>query len=214
MTAAGEHRLTDGDKGFLDGLVQRTTAIYAAKGGHQPIAYVERSDGRMAVLESNGLATEHDKEAFLNIVRYHSIRCASRRAAIVAESWAILDHDHDDETMMEVARFIEAGNRVSQHPLAREFVTVALESDAGVALQTLAIDRRVRDMAVLTPEGGPRVMPWTEGYESYGIFNNFHVRSAQRLNPGVIGWAAQMDRHLAAMVRDGAVEDVPRPVAN
>lgn len=213
MTGTDEHAMTVGDKGFLEGLMQRTTAIYAARGGDQPVAYVEREDGRMAVLESNGLGNDAEKEIFLNLVRYHSVRCASRRSAIIAEGWAILGHD--DETMMDVGRYVAAGNRVSKHPLAREYVTITVESDAGIVLQVMSIDRKVKDMAILVPEGGPRVMPWAESYESYGVLNNFHVRSVHRITPHVMQWAAQMDQHLGSAIRDGQVEDLPpRPAVN
>lgn len=216
MNDFGDHRgresMTAGDIGFLDGLMARTAAIYAAKGGHYPIGYVERSDGKMAVIESNDIGSEAERTMFTNVLRYHSLRTASRRSAVVAEGWAILDHDED--TMREVAAYVERGGRVSQHPLAREIVTIIVESDAGITLQTMAIDRKAPGMAILTPEGDARFLSWDEGAGNTGVVSGFHVRSAMRIRADVIAWGMEMDRHLASMVREAVVEDVPRPVSH
>lgn len=101
--------------------------------------------------------------------------------------------------MAEVATFLERGGRVSAHPLAREMVTITIESDAGLTLQMLSIDRRVPSMTALEPIGGPRFMPSADGWTNEGAIRAFHVPMAVRIRPDVVAWAAWMDANAGRM---------------
>lgn len=187
MSDGTKAQMTEGDEKFLRLLTMRVRAQYAAGHSSGLVGCIERPDGNLLIIDSNGYSTDEEREIFLNLIRYHSIRSASRRAAVLSESWGILGHD--EKIMAEVQRYVENGGRVSQHPLAEEMVSIVIESDAGSTFQSFSIEKRENGGADLIEHGPPHIQT-----ENHGAMANFHVKSALRIQSNVLNWMNQMDQ--------------------
>lgn len=192
--------MTEGDRRFMDALIKRTHEIYEAGGNIWPTAFIERPDGKTTVIDSEGFGSDQDRDIFLNIVRYNSVRLTSGRTAVVSESWSIMDHD--EKTMAEVHRYIERGGRVSKHPLAREIVSIALESDAGTSLQMFIIERNANQSINLIER------PILVGLENAGAVSGFHVPSSNRIRSDLLRWMTLMDQTYGVLLNSNPVDDL------
>lgn len=179
---------------FLRDMAVRTRTL-------EVVAFVATPAGttpRMRAVMAGEAGRDMDRMRLVASLRHMSIRTASPRSAVAIPEW-IVDSDVP-AAVRGATRLLDRGKSIAGHRGARETVSIILESDAGRTIARLPVTRG--DGSVHVGDDPEPFFSARRPDDAHvpGTITDFHVPTADRIDPEVVAWARRMDGLAGDMV--------------
>ena len=175
------------DLAFLGEIIGIAEGLYSRKRRRQPFGAYMDADGMRTMIAPKGGGEGEGEEDVMDALR---LACMKARATRTAIAYERLEFDTtDDSDAADVEAWLASGKDPGRHPKARMTLIVTVESEAGIASQTCAVNQpsdRRRKFVPRDPAFGLRGEALT--YDP--MLTGHYVPLAARLDPDLRRWAA------------------------
>lgn len=197
MTAARDEGAPAADLEMLERATSLVRSAFQSDGRIEVMGFVATRAGAtpaMRMVTTPGLRTVLERRNFADALRHLSIRSASPCSAVAYDARIM-------EGAASKGRAVGRRGAAGKSAKAGEAVIIAVESDAGRTELRLSVTRQGNGRIDVDADQEPVFTQRCDaGARPDDELRDFHVPTMDRINPSVVAWAAQMDRHADRML--------------